>query len=935
MQEAPEGIVAYSWSGVIPQTTNGDTSQLNNPIFTPSQLSTKINKTGILIVGQNAYIDLSDKLGTKYRSTEKLVLSSGFVNTLDLVSEGEIQGPTSGEYIYSGNLGQTGWSTAIFSGYQVPSGFESLRWLHSVYWDEVPVLSDNAQFNFQSVDAAFAVGTQNGSNLQDIFNVETTSRTLGERFRGGTDVIKYYRILNPNCNSAIVNVKIPNLSDTDANNGNIRRSLIQWNISYRPLFQDVATQTDFGAPIYEDVWGKVTSAGGYVRSTFIQFNTSTFLSKSVVVQNLNTNTGLTPTTITVDTPVNIPNFLNSPNFVGWELKLVRTTLDSTSALVQNATYVDSLTEFYSSNLSYPCSALMRGTFFAEFFSQIPERAFDVQLLKIQLPGNYDPIMKTYATGGYATTNGFWNGQFASGKQWSNNPAWCYYDLITNARYGLGRFINNISLDIFTLYKIGQYCDELVPDGFGGLEPRFTCNAWIASREDAFKVVNDFASVFRGLSYYAFGTIFAVQDSPKIPFRTFTNANVENGDFSYSTTSKKVRQSVCIVRYNDPRNFYKPAIEYVENLDAIRRFGIRELDLTAFACTSRGQAIRLANWALLSNNTEVESVQFNAGLEAASLRPGDIFQVFDVYRKWKRYGGRTLNITNLYAGSVLTGAQVILDSALDLETGIDYTLSVLTPSFYYDTTQVSGLTAGDFSNIRRSFLQQFDFIGDNTSVSGNNSIINILGTGFDITNYSISGNPIFTIELGQNSQNYTGSRYFINPNYDYYRVLNLKEVDVNKYTIIGLQYNPNKYLQIDSGINYQSNILSNVNNTPSSPHDLNLNLVNLSNSRQLIQFTFLVDNFQFINNYRVYVNTGEFGTNGVPADTYLYTTLPVDIVQGSYLPVNSGVFNFRVYAFNENNKIFSPNCASGLIFVNTDLPITDVIIGNLQLITGGI
>lgn len=954
MKESPEGIVLYSWSGIIPTDVStfvnngkgifGTLSNQNNP-YGPSQIQSLVNKSGLIIVGNNAYIDLSDKYGTKHKTTEKLVLSSGLIETLDLVSEGEIEGPVSGEYVYSGNLGQTGWSVATFSGYSVPSGFESLRWLRSIYWDEVPILSDGAQFNFQYVDVSYAIGGPNGSNLQSLVNRETTSRTLGERFRGGSDQVKYYRILNPNCNGAIVNVKIPAMSETNPDNGDIGRTKIDWNISYRPLFQNIATQTDFNSPTFESVWGKISAAGGYVRSTQIDFNTSSFLSKSVVIQTLNSSpvgrnpfnpfrhitinpTGTNPVTTTVDTEINTSNFLNNPNFVGWEIKLVRSTLDATSSLNQNSTYVDSLTELYSSVLTYPCSALFKATFNAEFFSQVPERAFELKLLKVQIPGNYDPISRTYATGGFATTNGFWNGIFATGKQWTNNPAWCYYDLITNGRYGLGKFVNNLLVDPFTLYKIAQYCDELVADGFGGLEPRFTCNTWIGTREDAFKVINDFASVFRGMAYYAFGTIFTVQDSLKSPRVIFTNANVENGDFNYSNTSKKTRQSVAIVRYNDPRNFYKPAIEYVEDIDAIRRYGIRELDLTAFACTSRGQAIRLANWALLSNNLETETIQFTAGIEGSSLRPGDIIKVFDFNKKGKRYGGRIWNINNING----TGSVVTLDSPLDLQTGIDYVLSVLTPSFYYDTTQVSGLTMGDYDNIRRPFLQQFEFSGDTAYISSGKSIIN-LNTGFDTTNYSISGNPVFTIELGLNSQDYTGSMYFMDSDFDYYRVLNLKETDVNKNEIVGIQYNSSKFIQIDSGITYQRNSLPNSSKVPSSPHDLSLNTFNLSNSKQLIQYTFLIDDFKFINNYRVYINTGEFGTKGVPDNNYLYTTLPVDIIQGTYLPTNNLRYNFRIYSYNETDNIYSNNCASGLILVNTDLPIRDVIVGNLQLLTG--
>lgn len=944
MKEAPEGIVLYSWSGGIPDNVVNGISNPNNgrgsligityvvPDFTPSQLQSQINKSGVISVGSNAYIDFSDLYGTKYPNNEKLVLSNAFVETLDLISEGPIEGPISGEYIYSGNLGQTGWSMATFSGYSVPTGFDSnnnnwnnQRYLRSIYWDEVPVLSDNAQLNFQNVNVAFSIGEPNGSNLQTIISKETTSRTLGERLRGGTDQIKYYRILNSNCNGVIINIKIGGLSITNSNNGNIGRDRIDYNISYRPLFSNLTTQTDFNSPLFETVWGKIVAAGGYIKSTRIDFNTSSFLSKTVAVKNSDSNNS---STVTVDSEVTMANFINNPNFIGWEIKIVRTTSDTTTSLQQNITYIDSLTELYGMTLTYPYSAIFRATFNAEFFSQIPERAFECKLLKVKIPGNYDPIKRTYATDGFATTNGFWDGTFATGKYWTNNPAWCFYDLMTNNRYGLGRFVDSVYIDPFTLYKIGQYCDGLVADGFGGLEPRFTCNVYFTSRDDAFKVINDMASIFRGMVYYAFGTVWAVQDSEKSPRVIFTNANVENGDFNYSTTSKKVRQSVAIVRYNDPNNFYKPAMEYVEDVDAIRRYGIRELDLTAFGCTSRGQAIRLANWALLSNNLETETIQFNGGIEASTLRPGDIFKTFDFNRKWKRYGGRVWTIDNTTLNP--TGSIVTLDSPIEIQSGIQYNLSVLTPSYYYDTSQVSGINDGNYNQIRNSFLQQFVFNGDNHFISGNKSVIT-LSNSFDAINYSISGNPIFTVELGPDSQNYTGSRYFTNSNYDYYRVLNLKETDINKYEIIGIQYNSNKFLQIESGITYQRQSLNNLDKTPNSPHDLSLNVFNLSSQRQLIQYAFLVDNFNFINNYRVYVTTGNFPTLGVPDNSYLFTSLPVDIVQGSYLANQSGKYTFKVFSYNETDNIYSTSSASGSVNINTDLSIRDVSIGSLQLI----
>lgn len=884
-QEAPEGIVLYSWSGVKP----------------------KLNSTGIQI-GNNAFLDTSDILGLHYTNTEFSQLSDTLIETLDLISEGEIEGPLSGQWTFSGNIGQIGWSSASFSGYAAPSGFENLRWLRSIYWNQIPILSDNGQLNFQNVDVAYTPGLPNGDVIQQLTNEETTSRTIGTRLyslnAGQTAAAQTFRILNPNCKGVIVNIKFPSLSNTNSTNGNIERVTVQYQMQYRPIFSQIGVTASFSTPIQAMIFGKIVAAGGYVNSTRIDFNLDTLLNNGVPF---------------ID-PI---GFLNDPNFIGWEIYISRTTPDSASALLSNDTYIDSITELYGSELSYPNSAIVRATFDAQFFAQIPQRAFECNFIKVQIPANYDPIMRTYATTGYGTTNGYWNGTFASGKYWTNNPAWCFYDLITNTRYGLGKYVDNIDVYKFDLYNIAQYCDELVADGYGALEPRFTCNAWIAQKDEAYKVINDMASVFRGLVYYFNGNLNATQDSPKSSRVVFTNANVENGDFNYASTSKKTRQSVAVVRYNDPKNYYLPAIEYIEDLDSIRRYGVRELPLTAFGCTSRGQAIRLGRWALFSNNNETETVTFTAGLEANLLRCGDVFEVYDANRKTKRYGGRTISINNIYSGATLT-----LDSNADLQSGVQYSLSLLTPSFYYDQSQVTGLTSNDYSNIYRPFLQNFNFSGDSSFQSGQNTVIT-LPTGLDNINYNISGNPVWSIQLGANSQNYTGSIYFSNTNTDSYRVLNIKETDTNKYEIIGLFYWSQKFNQIDSGLVFQrTQIQSDISSViPATPYNLILTSQGQTKGVTHIIYSFLIDNKTNVDRYTINITTG----NNVPVQNGLgNTVLPSNITQGFYNVNQSGIYTFTVKSYNAKYNVYSTGSASGIFNTVTNEEITNVIIGSLSI-----
>ena len=171
-----------------------------------------------------------------------------------------------------------------------------------------------------------------------------------------------------------------------------------------------------------------------------------------------------------------------------------------------------MTEVYGNTFIYPNSAIVSSRFSAEYFSAIPARAYDTYGLLVNVPANYDPLKKTYATTGPGTNpDGSWDGTFATNKLWSDNPAWCWYDILTNQRYGLGKYIDSAQVDKWTLYDIAQYCDVLVPDGFGNLEPRFTCNLLIHSREEAYQVINDMASIFNAITYYAGGAIYVSQD----------------------------------------------------------------------------------------------------------------------------------------------------------------------------------------------------------------------------------------------------------------------------------------------------------------------------------------------------------------------------------------------------------------------------------------
>ena len=343
---------------------------------------------------------------------------------------------------------------------------------------------------------------------------------------------------------------------------------------------------------------------------------------------------------------------------GWTIRVIRTTPDSTSSTIQASTSVVSYTEVIDAKLQYPYTALVGLKIDASQFSSIPERAFRLRGRIISVPTNYEPSTRSYS--------GTWDGTFKLA--WTDNPAWIYRDLILNDRYGLGRFISESQVDKWALYQISRYCDELVDDGKGGTEPRFTCNLYLQSRNDALTVLQDIASIFRGMAYYASSEVTVSADMPSDPVYTYTNANVIDGKFSRSGSSGSTRYSVAKVSWTDRDNFGEQKVEYVQNQKSVARYGIRETELTAFGCTSQGQAQRLGHYTLLTNQLETDTVSFSVGLDGVIARPGQIVRVADQNHAGRPIGGRIKSTT--------TGGVVVDD---DLTVAAGDTLVVIQPN----------------------------------------------------------------------------------------------------------------------------------------------------------------------------------------------------------------------------------------------------------------
>jgi hypothetical protein len=316
-------------------------------------------------------------------------------------------------------------------------------------------------------------------------------------------------------------------------------------------------------------------------------------------------------------------------------------------------------------LIYPHTAYAALGFNAkDFDGKLPQRAYTLKGLKVQVPTNYRTRDETGGAAAYtrnvttgATESGYqnWDGNFRGDKTtfnasspnfkkvYTDNPAWIFYDLVTNERYGLGQFIDKSQIDIYELFRIAKYCDEEVPDGEGGTEPRFSANVYLSKGGEATKVLKQFTSIFRGFALWNDGQLTFSIDRPQQPVYTFTKGNIEGGIFTYEGTGDRVRTNQIKVTWNDPQDNFRQSTEYVEDYQSIAETGrIVRAEQLAFGCTSRGQAHRLGKWKLFSEQNEKETVSFTTGLNAVGLKPGDIINVQDADRDRSSYSGRVSN-----------------------------------------------------------------------------------------------------------------------------------------------------------------------------------------------------------------------------------------------------------------------------------------------------
>ncbi len=479
--------------------------------------------------------------------------------------------------------------------------------LQSVYLDDTPIQNPDGSTNFSGVTLETRNGSQQQSYVPGFSSVENEV-VVGVEVKASQPVVR--SITDPDVDAVRVKVSVPQLTNQDTTNGDLNGSTVTFAIDRQ------VNGAGFVEIINDTISGKTTTK--YQRSYYV------------------------------------PLIGTGP----WDIRVRRITADSASTAIQNKTFVDSYTEVIESKLRYPNSALVALRVDASQFSSIPRRSYDMKLLRVRVPVNYDPSTRAYS--------GVWNGTFKIA--WTDNPAWCFYDLVTSSRYGLGGYIPEAQVDKWALYRVAQYCDQLVPNGLGGVEPRFTCNLYLQTREQAYKVVQDMASIFRGMVYWSGGAITVTQDAPADAVYQFAPSNVVDGEFAYQGSSAKARHTVALVTWNDPEDFYRQKVEYVEDAAGIARYGIVQSEVVALGCTSRGQAYRVGKWLLYSEQSESEIVTFRTGLEGAVVRPGDVIKVADPVRGGMRLGGRIASAT---------ASTVTLDQ--DLPADLPWRLSVVLPT----------------------------------------------------------------------------------------------------------------------------------------------------------------------------------------------------------------------------------------------------------------
>lgn len=555
-----------------------------------------------------------------------------------------------------------------------------------IFLDGTPLGNADGTMNFENVTWDFRSGTQVQTPIPGFPAVENET-SIGVSL---TKVTPWTRaISNTQIDAVLVRVGIPGLQQQE-NDGDIVGTTVQYHI-------DLAVD-----------------GGAY----------STVMTKTVT-EKLSSLYELTHR-------INLPKAST-----GWQIRVVRDTEDSTSQMLQNKTQVQAITEVIDARLRYPHTALLYVSFNAKAFSNIPKISCKPKGRVIRIPQNYDPIARTYS--------GTWDGTFKWG--WANNPAWVWFDILTEPRFGLGRRVTPAMLDKWELYRIAQRCDQKVPDGKGGsgTEPRFMFDVYIQAQADAWQVIKDIAAGFNGMTFWGNNMFNVVSDMPAdtSKLQILTRASVV-GKPTYSSGSEKNRYSSALINFSDPDNHYQDRTTAVMFPDLVKQFKFKQTQLTAIGCTRESEAQRRGGWAVYSNSLD-RIITVQTGLDGFAYVPGTVFAFADERLSGRIYGGR------------ITEYNGVLKSVT--------------------TDRGTSALAGDTLMIRT-----LGGTVESRTIQAVNGQQLILVTAFTA---EPQPNAIFVIDAGQ-------------LRLQYFRVTNLTFNDEeNTYSITGAEYNATKYDAVDN------------------------------------------------------------------------------------------------------------------------------------------
>jgi predicted phage tail protein len=699
--------------------------------------------------------------GRKAKEAKDNLDSTSYAKIIELLSEGEIEG-----FATPSRLGLTQGTTAYNNAA-----------LKDMFFNKTPVLRagasntapQEADFNFSNVTTATRFGTQAQTYVPGFDAVENEVAV-------GADVLEGLPITR-------------SITDSDVDAARITVNV--------PLLQRVTDKGDILGTEVDLQIAVQYNGGGYttVITDRIAGRTSDLYQRDYIV-NL---TGAFPV----------------------DIRVTRVTPDSTSVKLSNAFSWFSYTELIYQKLRYPNSAYVALRLDAEQFNSIPSRSYKIRGIKVRVPNNATVDLVT----GRLTYSGVWNGTFGAAA-WTTDPAWILWDLLTSSRYGLGDHIQAVTLDKWAFFRASQYCNELVPTGLNSpaAEPRFSCNVNIQTQEEAYKVINDMASVFRAMPFWSIGSLTVAQDRPSDPVAVFNLSNVTEAGFSYEGSSLKTRATVAIVSWLN-LDLGDIDREIVEDPEGIAKYGVLTKEVSAFATTSRAQAHRLGEWLLYSERYETEVVGFTTGVEnGIMLRPGSIIEIADPVKAGARRGGRI---------NTATDTVITVDNGDGLPS--DGTLSVVLPDGIVEARS---------------------------------------GT--------ISGNDI-TVDPAFSTAPQAGSVWLLeDPTIQptQWRVLGVQEQDGINYAVTAISYAADKYSYIERGVPLQARSISILNVPPETPIDvIGEEVLYVLNGRVATKLSVAWRPVRGVNEYRIRWRTGF--TNWIEARVYGPIYEIEDVVAGDY------------------------------------------------------